>query len=197
MYLASNGVIEQVPGGFCPESMMWDGRSVGSTKNSQVAGMGKRGAVIKGRRTSSGQLFRWMTEFLRQENVCSLSDTKSWTRLVLGNIELLGDEFHHALLGAVFENDGTPVPCYSSGMVVEQFMSEGLTEDQAVEYVNEVTEGMGSKILWIHPGATAGVLTRQQTAPATGALMGFGGKIKRNIAGQASQRLRQEGDGIR
>ena len=65
------------------------------------------------------------------------------------DIELLGDEFHHALVGAVFENDGTPVPCYSSGMVVEQLMQEGLTEDQAVEYVNEVTEG--AKILWIHP----------------------------------------------
>ena len=47
------------------------------------------------------------------------------------HIELLGDEFHHALVGAVFENDGTPVPCYSSGMVVEQLMSEGLTEEQA------------------------------------------------------------------
>ena len=65
------------------------------------------------------------------------------------DIELLGDEFHHALVGAVFENDGTPVPCYSSGMVVEQLMREGLTEDQAVDYVNEVTDG--AKILWIHP----------------------------------------------
>ena len=65
------------------------------------------------------------------------------------DFEWLGDEFHHALVGAVFENDGTPVPCYSSGMVVEQLMREGLTEDQAVEYVNEVTEG--AKILWIHP----------------------------------------------
>ena len=65
------------------------------------------------------------------------------------DIELLGDEFHHALVGAVFENDGTPVPCYSSGMVVEQLMREGLTEEQAVDYVNEVTEG--AKILWIHP----------------------------------------------
>ena len=65
------------------------------------------------------------------------------------DIELLGDEFHHALVGAVFENDGTPVPCYSSGMVVEQLMREGMTEDQAVEYVNEVTDG--AKILWIHP----------------------------------------------
>ena len=65
-------------------------------------------------------------------------------------IELLGDEFHHALLGAVFENDGTPVPCYSSAAIVEQLMQdEGYTEEMAVDYINEVTEG--AKILWIHP----------------------------------------------
>ena len=64
-------------------------------------------------------------------------------------IEMLGDEFHHALLGAVFESDGTPVPCYSSGMIVDQLINEGMSEDQAVDYVNEVTEG--AKILWIHP----------------------------------------------
>ena len=65
-------------------------------------------------------------------------------------IELLGDEFHHALLGAVFEQDGTPVPCYSSAAIVEQLMDdEGYTEDMAVDYINEVTDG--AKILWIHP----------------------------------------------
>jgi hypothetical protein len=64
-------------------------------------------------------------------------------------IELLGDEFHHALLGAVFEGDGTPVPCYSSAAIVEQLMSEGFTEEGAVDFINEETEG--AKILWIHP----------------------------------------------
>ena len=65
-------------------------------------------------------------------------------------IELLGDEFHHALLGAVFEQDGTPVPCYSSAAIVEQLMDdEGYTEEMAVDYINDVTEG--AKILWIHP----------------------------------------------
>ena len=63
-------------------------------------------------------------------------------------IELLGDEFHHALLGAVFEQDGTPVPCYSSAAIVEQLMDdEGYTEDMAVDYINEVTAD--SKILWL------------------------------------------------
>ncbi len=65
-------------------------------------------------------------------------------------IELLSDEFHHALLGAVFEQDGTPVPCYSSAAIVEQLMDdEGYTEEMAVDYINEVTAD--SKILWIHP----------------------------------------------
>ena len=64
-------------------------------------------------------------------------------------IELLSDDFHYALLGAVFENDGTPVPCYSSAMIVDQLMTEGYTEEQAVDYINDVTEG--AKILWIHP----------------------------------------------
>jgi hypothetical protein len=62
---------------------------------------------------------------------------------------MLGDEFHHALLGAVYEQDGAPVPCYSSGAIVDQLLTEGYTEEQAVDYINEVTEG--AKILWIHP----------------------------------------------
>ena len=64
-------------------------------------------------------------------------------------IELLSDEFQYALLGAVFEQDGTPVPCYSSGMIVERLLAEGLTEDQAVDYINEVTDDV--KLLWVHP----------------------------------------------
>ena len=64
-------------------------------------------------------------------------------------IELLGDEFHHALLGAVFEADGTPVPCYPSGAIVESLMDEGYDEESAVDYINEVTAD--AKILWIHP----------------------------------------------
>jgi hypothetical protein len=62
---------------------------------------------------------------------------------------LLGDEYHHALLGAVYEQDGTPVPCYSSGAIVDELMNQGMTEEQAVEWINVETDG--AKILWIHP----------------------------------------------
>mgnify|MGYP000985781399 FL=1 len=37
-------------------------------------------------------------------------------------IELLGDEYADALLGAVFEDDGTPVPCYSSAAVMDHLL---------------------------------------------------------------------------
>ena len=64
-------------------------------------------------------------------------------------IELLGDEYHHALLGAVYEQDGTPVPCYSSGVIAEELMRQGMSEEQAVDWINVETEG--AKILWVHP----------------------------------------------
>jgi hypothetical protein len=64
-------------------------------------------------------------------------------------IEMLGEEYHHALLGAVYEQDGTPVPCYSSGAIVDELMNQGMSEEQAVEWINVETEG--AKILWIHP----------------------------------------------
>ena len=95
-------------------------------------------------------------------------------------IELLGDEFHHALLGAVYEQDGTPVPCYSSGVIVESLMSEGYSEEAAVDYINEVTDG--AKILDTPTGARAGVHAGQQAAPAPSPPDGLRRKDQRNIA---------------
>ena len=64
-------------------------------------------------------------------------------------IEILGDEYSDALLGAVFDDDGTPVPCYSSAAVMDRLLLEGYDEDSALEAVEEATEGM--RMLWIHP----------------------------------------------
>jgi hypothetical protein len=62
-------------------------------------------------------------------------------------VELLED-YMEALLGAVYDDDGNPVPAYSSQMVLDKLIAEGMTEDQAVEYIEFETEGM--RILWIH-----------------------------------------------
>ena len=63
-------------------------------------------------------------------------------------IELLS-EYHDCLLGAVYDDEGRPVPCYSSDMVMEKLIAEGMSEDQAIEYIEFETQGM--KLLWIHP----------------------------------------------
>ena len=64
-------------------------------------------------------------------------------------IELLDDQFADALLGAVYDDEGTPVPCYSSAAVMDRLLFEGHDEDSALAAVEEATEGM--KMIWIHP----------------------------------------------
>ena len=63
-------------------------------------------------------------------------------------IELLDDQFTDALLGAVYDEEGTPVPCYSSSMVMDKLLMDGHDEASALEAVEAATEGM--KMLWIH-----------------------------------------------
>jgi len=63
-------------------------------------------------------------------------------------IELLDDQFTDALLGAVDDEEGTPVPCYSSAMVMDKLLMDGHDEASALEAVEAATEGM--KMLWIH-----------------------------------------------
>jgi hypothetical protein len=63
-------------------------------------------------------------------------------------IELLGDEYNEALLGCVYDEDGTPVPCYSSAAVMQRLANEGYEEDEALEAVEVATDGM--RLLWIH-----------------------------------------------
>ena len=63
-------------------------------------------------------------------------------------IELLGDEYNEALLGCVYDEDGTPVPCYSSAAVMQRLVNEGYGEEEALEAVEVATDGM--RLLWIH-----------------------------------------------
>ena len=63
-------------------------------------------------------------------------------------IELLVDEYNDALLGCVYDEEGTPVPCYSSAAVMQRLVSEGYGEDEAMDTVEAATQGM--RLLWIH-----------------------------------------------
>ena len=64
-------------------------------------------------------------------------------------IELLGDEYEDALLGCVFADDGTPIPCYSSAAVIDRLLMSGLDQEAALEAAEEATEGM--RMVWVHP----------------------------------------------
>jgi hypothetical protein len=63
-------------------------------------------------------------------------------------IELL-DGFEDALLGCVFDPEGSPVPCYCSRTVMLTLQSMGLSEDQAMETAENLTEGM--RMVWVYP----------------------------------------------
>jgi hypothetical protein len=54
-----------------------------------------------------------------------------------------------ALMGVVFDENGDSVPCYSSARVVEQYLAEGFTREEAASALFSASEGL--KMMWIHP----------------------------------------------
>ena len=62
---------------------------------------------------------------------------------------VLLEEFSEALLGCVFDPEGTPIPCYSAEAAWRKLQQEGFSEEEADNYIDQLTEGM--LIVWIHP----------------------------------------------
>lgn len=62
---------------------------------------------------------------------------------------VLLEEFNDALVGCVFDPEGTPIPCYQTEAVWRILAKEGYTEEEADSYVDQITEGL--RIVWIHP----------------------------------------------
>ena len=62
---------------------------------------------------------------------------------------ILLDEFNDALLGCVYNADGTPLPCYSAKIAWRILSAEGFTEEEADDYIEKLTEGI--TVVWIHP----------------------------------------------
>ena len=59
-----------------------------------------------------------------------------------------------ALMGVVFDANGDSIPCYSSAKVVEQYLEEGCSKEEAASALFSVSEGL--KMMWIHPATSAG-----------------------------------------
>ena len=59
-----------------------------------------------------------------------------------------------ALVGVVFDENGDSIPCYSSARVVEQYLAEGFSKEEAASALFSASEGI--KMMWIHPATSAG-----------------------------------------
>jgi hypothetical protein len=65
-----------------------------------------------------------------------------------------------ALMGVVFDENGDPIPCYSSARVVEQYLAEGFSKEEAASALFSASEGL--KMMWIHPATSAGTEPPQE-----------------------------------
>ena len=59
-----------------------------------------------------------------------------------------------ALMGVVFDENGDSIPCYSSAIVVKQYLAEGFSQEEAASALFSASEGL--KMMWIHPATPAG-----------------------------------------
>jgi hypothetical protein len=57
-------------------------------------------------------------------------------------------EFDDCLLGAVYDTDDVPVPVYDSVHAKETLVERGMSEDEAIDYLNRLSDGM--RILWVN-----------------------------------------------
>ena len=48
----------------------------------------------------------------------------------------------------MYEPDGNPVPCYDERAVIDQLIAKGMSEDDAVRYVDILADGM--KVVWVN-----------------------------------------------
>jgi hypothetical protein len=59
-----------------------------------------------------------------------------------------------ALMGVVFDENGDSIPCYSAARVIEQYLGEGFSREEAASALSSASEGI--KMMWIHPAKSAG-----------------------------------------
>ena len=66
--------------------------------------------------------------------------------------DILGS-WESALMGVVFDENGDSIPCYSSAVVIEQYLAEGFSKEEAASALFSASEGL--KMMWIHPTTSA------------------------------------------
>ena len=71
------------------------------------------------------------------------------------------------MLGVVFDGNRDSIPCYSSARVVEQYLQEGFSKEEAASALLSASGDL--KMMWIHPAMSAG-----RETPAEGATLRLG-----------------------
>ena len=64
------------------------------------------------------------------------------------------NSWESALMGVVFDENGNSIPCYSSATVIEQYLKEGFSREEAASALFSASEGI--KMMWIHSATSAG-----------------------------------------
>ena len=59
-----------------------------------------------------------------------------------------------ALMGVVFDENGDSIPCYSSAVIIKQYLAEGFSQEEAASALFSASEGI--KMMWIHPATSEG-----------------------------------------
>ena len=67
-----------------------------------------------------------------------------------------------ASLGVVFDENGDSIPCYGSARVVEQYLKEGFSKEEAASALLSASEDL--KMMWIHPATLADTETAAEGA---------------------------------
>lgn len=76
------------------------------------------------------------------------------TKKDVADVDLLS-QFEDALLGCVFDPEGTPVACYDREAVLTQLQHEGMTGDDARDHIELISDGI--RVVWVNePGQKDG-----------------------------------------
>ena len=100
-----------------------------------------------------GKIMSSLVQFkLTKESKYYLETVDLLDELVLettGPQEDILSSWESALLGVAFDENGNSIPCYSSAIVVEHYLSEGFSQEEAASALFTASEDL--KMMWIHP----------------------------------------------
>ena len=107
---------------------------------------------------SLGKIITSLTQFkLTRESKHYLNTIDLLDELVLettGPQDDILSSWEPALMGVVFDENGDSIPCYSSAVIIKQYLAEGFSKEEAASALFSASEGI--KMMWIHPATSEG-----------------------------------------